>query len=65
MVGVSLAVDLLVALLQNATQISQLIQDAKAKGSDTLDADAWNLIIGNADASETALTAAIKKAQGG
>ncbi len=64
-VAVSLAVDLLVALLQNATQVSQLIQEAKAKGSDTLDADSWNLIVGNANASESALDAAIKKAKGG
>jgi len=63
-VGVSLAVDLLVALLQNAQQISQLVQQAQAKGKDTIDADAWQLIVGNADASESTLDAAIKKAKG-
>jgi hypothetical protein len=63
MVPISLAVDLMVALLQNATQISQLIQQANANGKDTLDVNAWNLIVGNANTSETTLDAAIKKAK--
>jgi len=63
-VAVSVAVDLLVALLQNAQQISQLIQQAQASGSTTLPADAWNAIIGADDAAEASLAAAIAKATG-
>lgn len=63
-VAVSVAVDLLVALLQNAQQISLLIQQAQASGSTTLAPDAWNAIIGADDAAEASLTAAIVKAVG-
>jgi len=62
-VPVSIAVDLLVALLQNAQQISQLIQSAQASGSQTLPADAWSAIIGADDAAETSLATAIAKAK--
>lgn len=62
MVPVSVGIDLLVALLQNAQQISQLIQTAQASGSTTLPADAWNSIISADDAAEGSLAAAIAKA---
>lgn len=61
---VSIAVDLLVALLSNAQQISQLIQTAQASGSTTLSTDAWNAILGADSAAEGSLAAAIAKAQG-
>jgi len=62
-VAVSAAVDLVVALLQNATQISQLIQAAQAAGQTTLTAEQWATITGNDDSAETALTAAIAAAK--
>ncbi len=62
--AVSVAVDLLVALLNNATQISQLIQQAQANGQTTLTSDQWSQITGNDDSAEAALTAAIAKAKG-
>lgn len=62
--AVSVAVDLLVALLNNAAQISQLIQQAQASGSTTLDAQEWATIIGNDDAAEASLLAALAKAGG-
>lgn len=61
-VAVSVAVDFLVALLQNAQQISQLIQTAQASGSTTLPAEAWNAILSADDAAEGSLAAAIAKA---
>lgn len=62
--AVSVAVDLLVALLNNASQIGQLIQQAQANGQTTLTADQWAQITGNDDSAEAALTAAIAKATG-
>jgi len=65
-VAVSAAIDLLVALLDNASQISQIIQEAQASGSTTLTPAQWAQITGNDDSAEAALSAAIAaaKAQG-
>jgi hypothetical protein len=65
-VAISAAVDLLVALLDNAQSIGQIIQEANASGSTTLTAAQWAQITGNDDSAEAALTAAIAaaKAQG-
>ena len=62
-VAVSAAIDLLVALLQNASQISQLIQTAQVAGQTDLTADQWAIIIGNDDSAEAALAAAIAAAK--
>lgn len=62
--AVSVAVDLLVALLNNASQIGQLIQQAQAAGQTTLTPEQWAQITGNDDSAEAALTAAIAKATG-
>ena len=65
-VAVSAAIDLLVALLDNASQISQIIQEAQSSGQTTLTAEQWATITGNDDSAEAALSAAIAaaKAQG-
>jgi hypothetical protein len=63
-VAISAAVDLLVALLQNAQQISQLIQTAQAGGQTTLTAEQWAQITGADDSAEASLTAAIAAAKG-
>jgi len=63
--AVSVAVDLLVALLNNAAQISQLIQLAQSAGQTTLTADQWATVIGTDDSAEAALTAAIDAARSG
>jgi hypothetical protein len=60
---VSAAVDLLVALLANASQISQLIQTAQASGATTLTPEQWATITGADDSAENALAAAIAKAK--
>lgn len=62
-VAISAAVDLLVALLQNAQQISELIQSAQAAGQTELTPDQWASITGNDDSAEAALTAAIAAAK--
>lgn len=56
------AVDLLTALLANATQISQLIQGATAAGQTELTAAQWATIVGADDSAQAALTAAIAAA---
>lgn len=61
-VAISAAIDLLVALLQNAQSISQIIQEAQASGSTTLTTAQWATITGNDDSAEAALTAAIAAA---
>lgn len=61
--AVSVAVDLLVALLSNATQISQLIAEAQASGQTTLTPDQWSKITGADDSAETALLSAIAAAK--
>ena len=62
-VAVSAAVDLLVALLTNAQQISQIIQEAQAAGQTQLTAAQWAIITGTDTSAEAALTAAIAKAK--
>lgn len=54
-VAVSLAVDLLVAYLNNAAAISQAIQEATAAGSTTLSVDQWANITSNDDIAEAKL----------
>ena len=61
--GVSVAVDLLVALLNNAQQISELIQTAQANGQTELTPDQWSTIIGADNSAESALLAAIAAAK--
>jgi hypothetical protein len=62
-VAVSAAIDLLVALLNNAATISGIIQEAQASGSNTLTAAQWATITGNDDSAEAALSAAIAVAK--
>jgi tellurite resistance protein len=62
-VAVSAAVDLLVALLENAQQISQLIQTAQANGQTSLTPEQWATVTGNDDSAEAALNAAIAAAK--
>jgi len=64
--AVAVAVDLLVELLKNASQISQLIQTAQANGQTTLTAEQWASIVSADDSAGAALIAAIAnaKAQG-
>jgi len=62
-VAVSAAIDLLLALIQNASQISQIIQEAQASGATKLTPDQWAQITGNDDSAEAALTAAIAAAK--
>ena len=62
-VAVSAAVDLLVALLQNAGAISQIIQEAQNAGQTTLTPAQWATITGNDDSAEAALSAAIAAAK--
>ena len=61
--GVTAAVDLLLALLQNATKISEIIQTAQAAGQTTLTPEQWASITGDDDSAEAALTAAIAAAK--
>jgi len=64
--AVAVAVDLLVELLKNAGQISQLIQTAQTNGQTNLTPEQWATIVGADDSASAALTAAIAaaKAQG-
>ena len=57
--ALSAALDLLNALLANASGISQLIQEAKTAGQTELTAAQWATIIGNDDSAEAALQAAL------
>ena len=61
--AVSVAVDLLVALLNNAQQISQLVQEAQANGQTELTPEQWATITGADDSAEAALLAAISAAK--
>ena len=61
--GISVALQLVIALLQNAGQISQLIAEATAAGSATLPADAWNVIVGADNTAESQLLKDIAAAQ--
>jgi len=63
-VTVSAALDLVIALLDNAQKISQLVQTAQAAGQTELPADAWQTIVSADNAAEGSLTAAIKAAGG-
>jgi hypothetical protein len=61
--AVSAAIDLLVALISNAQQISQLIQTAQAAGQTDLTAEQWSSIVGADNSAEAALAAAIAAAK--
>ena len=61
--AVSAAVDLLVALITNAQQISQLIQSAQANGQTNLTPEQWATVTGADDSAEAALVAAIAAAK--
>ena len=61
--NVSVAVDLLLAMLQNAGQISALIQKAKANGSDTISPEDWLTITDADDAARERLEHAIATAK--
>ena len=60
---IALAVDLLVALLDNASSIGQIIQTAQAEGRTDLTDDEWKLIVGGDDSAEAAVVAAIAAAK--
>ena len=60
---ITAAVDLLVALLSNASTISQLIQSAQAAGQTELTAAQWATITGADDSAEAQLSAAIAAAK--
>jgi hypothetical protein len=60
---ITAAVDLLVALLTNASQISQLIQSAQAAGQTELTPAQWATITGADDSAEAQLAAAIAAAK--
>ncbi|MGH3574710.1 MAG: hypothetical protein ACRDUW_23295 [Pseudonocardiaceae bacterium] len=53
------AISLLVALLQNASQISQLIAGAQSAGRTTLSTSEWATILSSDDAARSALVKAI------
>ena len=61
---VEIAINLLLALLDHASAISQLIQSAKAEGRTTLTVDEWKIITDKDDAAKAALTKAIADAGG-
>lgn len=58
---VELALQLLLALANQAGNIAAAIQDAKAKGQTTLTADQWDAIIESDNAARAALADAIKR----
>jgi hypothetical protein len=60
---ISAAVDLLVALINNAQQISTMIQAAQGAGQTTLTPDQWATIIGADNSAEASLTQAIATAK--
>jgi len=60
---ITAAVDLLVALLSNASTISQLIQSAQAAGQTELTPAQWATITGADDSAEAQLAAAIAAAK--
>jgi hypothetical protein len=62
-VAVSAAIDLLVALLNNAQNIGQIIQTAQANGQTKLTPEQWASITGADDSAEANLTAAIAAAK--
>ena len=60
---ITAAVDLLVALLANASTISQIIQSAQAAGQTDLTPAQWSQITGADDSAEAQLAAAIAAAK--
>lgn len=61
--AVTLAVDLLVALLNNAQSIGQIIQTAQSQNRTTLTDDEWKTIVGADDSAEANVLAAIATAK--
>lgn len=55
----TVALDLVIALLARSQQISQLIQKARAEGRDTLTAEEWKTIDDDYEATRARLVAAI------
>ena len=62
--SVDAAISLLLALINNASQISAMIAKAKAAGSDTISPEDWATIVESANASEANLARAIQDAGG-
>lgn len=58
------AIELLLALINNAGQISALIQKAQGEGRDKLTPEEWASITGADDSASASLKAAIEKAKG-
>lgn len=63
MMGVNAAITLLIALLNNAAQISALLQKAQSEGRDSLTTDEWDSITRSDDIAREQLVAAIAKAK--
>lgn len=61
--GVSIALALLTALLEQSGKIAALVQAAQAAGQTDLTAEQWATVTGNDDSAEAALTAAIAAAK--
>ncbi len=61
--GVNAALSLLIALLNNAAQISTLIAQAQAEGRDTLSDDQWSIILATNESARAQLVDAIAKAK--
>ena len=56
---VDAAISLLLALVNNAAQISALVGKAQAEGRTELTAEEWDDVLGRSDASQRRLQAAI------
>lgn len=57
------ALDLAIALMARASQVSTMIREAQAAGRTELSADEWQQILAAADIARAELTAAIERAK--
>lgn len=61
-VAIDAAISLMLALIDHASEVSQLIQTAKANGQTDLTADQWATLVAANDAARARLVDAIAKA---